>query len=468
MTSPPSQATSAAATSPTPQVRPGRILAAAVLGFFIITLDALVVNVALPSMSHDVGGGMSGLQWVVDGYTLMFAALLLSAGALADRIGSARTYAGGLILFTLASLACGLAPTMPVLIAARLVQGCAASVVTPASLSLIRQAFADEGKRVKALALWSAGGAIAAAAGPVAGGVLTSALGWRAIFFLNLPVGAVALYLMRNPPAAPRRRAPLDLGGQITVVIALGALTFSMIEGGSRGYGDGLVLAGLAVAALALAAFLAIEVRHPHPMLPLSLLRNRFVSVPSLVGATISVAFYGSVFVLGLYFQQARGQSALGAGLMFLPMTTVVAVLNLFVAARVIQRFGPRLPIVVGQAVTATDLVLIGVFGDRVGDVALALLIVPVCCVGGVAVPAATALLMNNVPGERTGTASGVMNAFRQVGTALAIAVFGALVAGSGTFFDGLRTSLLGAAGLLVISVVTVLAVIRGDVRARS
>ncbi|MEU3526767.1 MFS transporter [Streptomyces sp. NPDC038707] len=463
MTSTPTPQLSTAGTpGPPPAVRPGMILAGSVLGFFIITLDALVVNVALPAMSDDVGGGMTALQWVVDGYTLMFAALMLSAGALADRIGAGRTYIGGLVFFTLASVACGLAPNMPVLIGARLVQGCAASVITPASLALIRQVFPDDAQRVRALSLWSAGGAVAAAAGPVAGGVLTSALGWRAIFFLNLPVGLLALWLMRRVPASPRRRTPVDLAGQGTAVVTLAALTFGMIEGGARGYGDPLVLASLALAAAALAVFVVVESRHAHPMLPLSLLRSRFVSVPSLVGATISVAFYGSVFVLGLYFQQERGLSALQAGLMFLPMTTVVAVLNLFVAARLIQRFGPRPPIVAGQAVTAVTLAVVALFGDRVGDAALAVLIVPVCCVGGVAVPAATALLMNNVPGDRTGTASGVMNTFRQVGTALAIAVFGALVAGDGSFFTGLRASLLAAAALLVVSLATVLAAVRG------
>ncbi|GAB2729118.1 MFS transporter [Kitasatospora kifunensis] len=437
------------------------VLGASVLGFFIITLDALVVNVALPDIGKDVGGGMSGLQWVVDGYTLMFAALMLSAGSLADRIGASRTYVGGLALFTLASVGCGLAPNLGVLIAARLVQGCAASVITPASLAMIRQTFHDTDKRVRAIALWSAGGAVAAAAGPVAGGALTSEFGWRAIFFLNLPVGIVALLMMARAPRSPRRNAALDPIGQLTAIIALSALTYGVIQGGDHGFGNARTLTVLAVAMLFLVAFVVAEARQAKPMLPLAMLRDRAVAVASTVGFSISVAFYGGVFVLGLYFQQVRHQSPLSAGLMFLPMTTVVAVLNLFVAARVIRRLGPRRPILFGQLVTVAALLALAFFGDRVSTVELSLLIVPLCCAGGIAIPAATALLMNSIPAEVTGTASGVMNTFRQIGTALAIAVFGALVAGSSTFFAGLRTSLLIAGTLLVISIVTVLTVTR-------
>jgi MFS transporter, DHA2 family, methylenomycin A resistance protein len=179
-------------------------LLAACLGFFVIVLDTTVVNVALPSIGHQLHAGLAGLEWIVDGYVVVFAALLLSSGTLADRFGASRTLAGGLIGFTLASAACGLAPSLPFLLAARVVQGAAAAVVLPASLALVRQAFSDPGRRARAIAMWTAGGGAAVAAGPVIGGLLTGAVGWRAIFFANLPVGVVGLIALRHVSPSPQ------------------------------------------------------------------------------------------------------------------------------------------------------------------------------------------------------------------------------------------------------------------------
>ncbi|MET7802861.1 MFS transporter, partial [Streptomyces decoyicus] len=197
-------------------------LGAALLGFFLISLDALIVTVALPDIGRSLGGGMSGLQWMVDGYTLIFAALMLSAGALSDRIGARQAYGGGLVLFALASAACGLAPHLGVLVVARLVQGAAAAVMMPASLALVRQGFPDQAKRAQAIAIWTVGGAVAVAAGPVLGGALTATVGWRWIFFVNLPAGLLALALLARVPASPRLPARLDVVGQVTAVVAMG------------------------------------------------------------------------------------------------------------------------------------------------------------------------------------------------------------------------------------------------------
>ncbi|MEU1099278.1 MFS transporter, partial [Streptomyces sp. NPDC005877] len=198
-------------TEPGRRSSPGLTLAAALLGFALITLDASVVNVALPAIGSELGGGMAGLQWVVDAYTLAFAALMLSTGAFADRIGAARAYALGTVVFVLASAACGFAPGLGVLIGARVVQGTAAAVVLPASLALVRQAYADPARRARAVALWAAGGSVAVALGPVAGGALTTAWDWRGIFFINLPLGLAALVLTARAPRSRRRPAPLDL-----------------------------------------------------------------------------------------------------------------------------------------------------------------------------------------------------------------------------------------------------------------
>lgn len=196
-------------------------LAAAVLGFFMVTLDAVVVNVALPSMRADLGGGITGLQWVVDGYTLLFAALLLSAGAFSDRAGARRAFGTGIALFVLASTACGLAPTISALVAARFVQGAAAAVIMPSSMALIGQAYPDAVSRARAVAVWAMGGAIASSCGPVLGGLLTL-VSWRAIFYINVPVGAVTLALLSRAAHPPHRKVPFDWAGQVTAVLAMG------------------------------------------------------------------------------------------------------------------------------------------------------------------------------------------------------------------------------------------------------
>src|SRR5436305_492053 len=267
---------------------PGPALVVAVLGFFIVTLDALVVNVALPAIGHDLGGGITGLQWVVDGYTLMFAALLLSAGALSDRIGARQAFEIGLPTFVAASVACGLAPEMGILIAARLAQGAGAAVVLPASLALIREAYSNGRQRARALALWSLGGAVASSAGPVVGGFLTL-LSWRMIFFINLPVGLVALYLLTRVRRSPRRPAPFDWVGQTTAIVGMGALTYGLIEGGAEGFGAPSVVAALVLAVVALVAFLLAEQRGAHPMVPLDLFRSRPVTVSVFVGFAFTI-----------------------------------------------------------------------------------------------------------------------------------------------------------------------------------
>src|SRR3954471_7292262 len=214
---------------------PSLALTAAVLGFFIVTFDAVVVNVALPSIRHDFGAGITGLQWVVDGYTLMFAALLLWSGALTDRAGARRVFAAGIALFVAASAACSLAPTLGALVLARFVRGSAAAVMMPASMALIGHAYPDHRARAQAIAVWAMGGAIASSSGPVLGGVLTS-LSWRLIFVINVPVGAVALLLVRRIAPSPRRVIRFDWVGQVTAVTAMGALTYGAIAAGAAGF----------------------------------------------------------------------------------------------------------------------------------------------------------------------------------------------------------------------------------------
>jgi len=422
---------------------PALTLTAALLGFALICLDASVVNVALPAIGRSLGARMAGLQWVVDAYTLPFAALMLSTGAFADRAGASRAFALGTTVFTLASVACGLAPDLPLLIGARVVQGMAAAVVLPASLSLVRQAFPEPARRARAVATWAAGGSAAVALGPVAGGLLTTAWDWRGIFFVNLPVGALILTLLVRAPRSARRPAPLDVPGQVTAVLALTALTFAVIEGGTAGG----VAAGVAV--VAALVFLRIEARSPHPVVPLGLFRNRTVAVAVAAGAAVSVAFYSMVFVFSLFFQQVQGLSALRAGLAFLPMTGLIAVTNV-VAGKLAGRYGAKVPMLVGQGLAVVGLLVLLYVGAGTSSVLVAVLLVPLALGCALTVPPLTAAMMDAVPVERAGVAAGMLNAARQVAGGLGIAVFGALI--SGGFAGGMRAALVISAGLLVVT----------------
>ncbi|MER7483580.1 MFS transporter [Streptomyces sp. NPDC126510] len=431
--------------------RGGGALVASLLGFTVITIDVSAVNIALPSIRSSLDSGMSGLQWVVDAYTLMFAALMLSAGALADRTGARRAYSWGIALFTLASLACALAPGIGVLVASRVAQGAAAAIVMPASLALIRQAYEDARARARAIALWTVGGSVAMAAGPVLGGLLTDTAGWRAVFLLNLPVGAVVLGLLLRVPRSPRRPAALDLAGQLTAVLALAGLAFAVIEGGHLGWTSGPVLGAAALALVSGCAFRAVEARHSRPMVPPAMLRDRRVTVPLAVGFAVNAAFYGGIFLLGLYYQQLRGMSAVAAGLMFVPMSAVVTATNL-VSPRLAERVGRRAVIVTGQVVFTGAMLAMLPLAPHTPLWLVLVLLLPLSVGGALAVPAVTALLMDVVPQDRAGTASGLLNSVRQTGGALAVALFGGLLSGPGGAFSlpGMRVGLLTVAALLL------------------
>jgi DHA2 family methylenomycin A resistance protein-like MFS transporter len=319
----------------------------------------------------------------------------------------------------------------------------------PASLALIREAYANARQRARAIAIWSLGAAVASSAGPVVGGFLPL-LSWRMIFFINLPVGLVALYLLLRVARSPRRPAPFDRVGQLTAVVGMAALTYGLIEGGAAGFGTPQVLAALAVAVLAVVAFLVSQARGAHPMVPLELFRSRAVAVSISVGFSFTIGFYGLVFLLSLYLQQLRGLSPLATGLTFVPMTGLTAFVTL-VAPRAAARFGPRVPIALGQFLIAVGLLslCLGV-AVHAPVLLLAVLTIPVGLGSSLAIPTITALLVGSVPAARAGTASGVLNTCRQLGGALAVAVFGALVAHRETFVQGMQVSLVIAALLLL------------------
>jgi DHA2 family methylenomycin A resistance protein-like MFS transporter len=421
-------------------------LAASVLGFFVITLDATVVTVALPSIRADLGGGLTGLQWVADGYTLMFAALLLSAGGLVDRLGARTALGAGVGVFVVASVACALAPDVGVLVAARFVQGLGAAVTMPASMALVRHAYDDPALRVRGIGVWAMGGAVAAAAGPVLGGLL-SMVSWRLVFVVNLPVGVVTLLLLARVPGSPRSAQPFDRVGQVAAIVALGGLTYAAIEAGSAGVTAPQVLGALVLAVVAGMTFVLAQTRGAHPMLPPELVRSRTVDVAAAVGFAFMVCFYGLPFLYSLYFQQVLGLSPLSAGVAFLPMLALSGALTPL-SARVVERVGARLPIVTGLTLMAVGALALTVVRASAPVWVTAALLLPVGLAGPLVMPPTTAVLLDAVPARQAGTASALFNTSRQVGGALAVAVFGALLASAGGFVHGLHLSLVIAAAV--------------------
>ena len=429
-------------------------LLAAGLAFFIIVLDITVVSVALPSIGRELHGGLAGLEWIVDGYVVVFSALLLSSGTLSDRVGASRALAAGFIGFTLASTACGLAPALPFLLAARVVQGAAAATMLPASLALVRQAFPDAKKLARAIAIWTAAGGAAVAAGPVIGGVLTGAIGWRAIFFVNVPVGLLGVVALSRVTPSPRRPARFDLPGQIAAIVAVAALAIGVIQGGHQGFGSPVALVSLTLFVFAAAAFVAVERRVAVPMVPLGIFRSKTVSSTTVAGLIVSFAFYGQVFVLSLYFQQALGHSPAVTGLMFVPMTAVVAGVNLL-AGRLVQRHGPRPPLVAGQLLFAGGLLGCLAFGHGTPIVVIELLLIPIGVGAGLTVPPLTTAFMDHIRAGQAGIGAGVLNSSRQLGSALGVAVFGTLLGAD--FVTGLHLSLLLSAGSMLAAAVLTL-----------
>jgi DHA2 family methylenomycin A resistance protein-like MFS transporter len=430
-------------------------LIAICLGYFMVILDATVVNVALPALGHDLGGGVSGLQWVVDGYTLVFAGLLLSGGSLGDRLGGRRVFQAGLSLFTLASAACAAAPSVDLLVAARLLQGLGAALLVPSSLALLRAAYHDPRERARAVGAWGAVAGIAAASGPVIGGLLVAASSWRAVFLLNLPVGIAGLLLAQRhlPASGERTGGGLDPAGQLTGIAALWSLTLGLIEGGHSGWASPQALVPLVLALPLWAAFVACERRAGEPMLPLRLFRSSTFSGASFVGLAINLGFYGQLFVMSLYFQHVRGWSALATGLALLPEGVFVA-LSSSLSGRAMGRIGPRVPMIAGLLIGGAGLAGLVIAGR---GTSYPLLVAPLVAAGfGMAftMPAATAAIIAAAPAERAGIASGVLNASRQAGGAIGVALLGTLV-GSGAFIPGLRAAMLVASAAFFLAAVT-------------
>jgi DHA2 family methylenomycin A resistance protein-like MFS transporter len=402
-------------------------LAAICLGFLMITTDTTIVNVAVGPIVADLGGSLSAAQWIVSGYTIAFATFLLSAGALADRIGSRVAFVAGLVLFGLASAACAAAPSIGTLIAARALQGLGAAALMPCSLALITHMFPAGAERRGALAAWGGISSIGLAAGPVVGGALVDSVGWRLIFLVNLPIAAVALAgVLAYVTETPRHRHPFDLPGQALIIVALGGLSGGFILAGSLGWGAPETVALLALGILAALGFWQVERRVALPMIPPELFRRRQFRTVVTVGGIYNFCFYGNLFCLSLFFHEELGLSPFDTGLALLPLTLVIGVIA-FNSGRMIAWLGEWRAMVWSLSAGVIGATILAVFGgDSVAVTILASL--PFAAVS-LCMQAMTALAMEGTPVERIGLAAGVQNAARQAGGALGVALLGTLLA---------------------------------------
>ncbi|AQH01227.1 MFS transporter [Burkholderia sp. KK1] len=438
-------------------VRQMLVVTATSVGFVVSQLDVSIVNVALASLGHDLRANVASLQWTIDSYALAFAALMLSAGALGDRFGARRMFTGGLALFALASLACAFSRDAPQLIAARALQGVGAAAMLPNSLALLNAACGHDRRiRARAVGLWTAAGAVSIAAGPIVGGVLIAAFGWRSIFWVNLPLcaaGIVATLLWVDAPKNDREHARgIDLPGQALAIVALAALVGAVIEMRPLGAAHPLVIGGFVLALAAGGAFIAVERGSRAPMLPLALFAERTFSAAVVFGIGVNLTYYGMVFVLSLYLQRVLGHTPLQTGLAFLPLTGGFLISNL-ASGPVVARFGSRGPMIFGALLDAAGFAALA-FVDATTPTAA--LLVPFLLIPsgmGLAVPAMTTALLGTVGQQRAGTASAVLNTARQAAGAIGVAAFGALAghgdnaAGAAQIVEAVRWS----AGISVV-----------------
>jgi EmrB/QacA subfamily drug resistance transporter len=405
-------------------------LGACCFGLFMVMLDNTVVNVALPSIQRELDAGVSGLQLVLDAYILVFATLLLTAGSLGDRFGRRRVFRTGLVVFVASSALCGLAPTLAALVGGRALQAVGGAALLPSSLAILTATFPDPRERVQAIGLWSGVSAMALAAGPVVGGLLTDGLGWRWVFYVNLPVGVAAFLVAGRVMAESRNPAArrLDLPGLLLGGLGLGGVTLGLIEGNQRGWGSPVIVCLLAAGAACLAAFVVVESRRRQPMLSLRLFRDAAFSTANMVVLLAGFALLGFVFFNTLYFQAVQGWSPLQAGLRTLPNTLAVVV-TAPLAGRLASRFGYRVPVVAGLLLAAAA--LWSLTGIQVGS-SYAGLWWKLAMLGaglGLSISPATAAGVAGMPGTQAGVASAVITTSRQVGGALGVAVLGAVAA---------------------------------------
>jgi EmrB/QacA subfamily drug resistance transporter len=434
------------------------VLAICCMSLFIVGLDNTIVNIALPDIRRDLHAGVSGLQWTIDAYTLVLAALLMLSGSTADRIGRRRTFQFGLVLFSLGSLLCSLAPGLGWLVLFRMVQAVGGSMLNPVAMSIISNTFTDARERARAIGVWAGVVGISMALGPVVGGALVGTVGWRAIFWINIPVGLAAIvltarYVPESRTAHPRR---LDLVGQTLVIVMLASVTYGIIEGPGAGWGSARILGFFVLSAAALIGLLWYEPRRDEPLIDLRFFHSAPFSGATIIAVSAFAAFGGFLFLNTLYLQDVRGFSALHAGLCTLPMAAMTVVFGPL-SGRLVGARGPRLPLLVaGVAMTAGGLMLTGLTART--PVGWLIFTYVVFGFGFAMVnPPITNTAVSGMPLSRAGVAAATASTSRQVGQSLGVAIAGSVVAAGALhtgFSEASRTGwwIISGCGVVVLA----------------
>ena len=445
-------------------------LAAVSFGLFMIMLDNTVVNVALPAIQEDLGAGLSELQWIVTGYALTFAALMLIGGKLADAYGRRLIFVIGIVIFTAASLWCGLADSGEMLIAARVVQGAGAALMNPATLSIIAATFPPK-QRGMAIGIWAGVSALALAIGPLVGGLLTEQLSWHWIFFVNVPVGVVAIAasFLLITESKDETHESLDLPGLGTSALGLFALTYGLIEANTYGWTSARIVGSFAVAVVALFSFVLIERRRRSPMLDLTLFRSGTYTGANVSMLLVALSMFGVFFFVSLYMQNVLGYSAVQAGAAFLPMTVLI-ILIAPVAGKASDRFGSRWLMTIGMVLLGVQLL----YFSQLSTTSDFWNLLPGFILGGfgmaMAMTPTAAAATRAVPVHKSGVGSAVLNAMRQVGGSVGIALMGAIVAdqasgrpGVAGFMAGFERALIVAAVIAFLGSIVAFALVRQE-----
>jgi EmrB/QacA subfamily drug resistance transporter len=400
------------------------------MSLFIVGLDSTIVNVALPSIGRDFHASVSGLQWTIDAYLLVIASLLMLSGSTADRVGRRRVFQIGLALFTLGSLACSLAPSLGWLITFRALQAIGGSMLNPVAMSIVTNVFTDPKERAKAIGVWGSVFGLSMALGPVVGGALVDSIGWRGVFWVNVPVGIAAIILtaLFVPESKAARSRRLDPFGQILVIILLVTLSYGIIEGPSYGWGTARILGCFAVAVVALAAFLIIEPRRAEPLVDLRFFRSLPFSGAAATAVTAMCAMAGFLFLMTLYLQDVRSYRPLIAGLFLLPMAAAMAG-SAPLAGRVIAARGPRIPLVI----SGVGLIAGGLLLTQLTASSPVWYVLVSCLVFGIGMGWVNAPITNSavsgMPRSQAGIAAGIASTSRQVGSSLGVAIMGSVLA---------------------------------------
>jgi EmrB/QacA subfamily drug resistance transporter len=397
---------------------------------FIVGLDSTVVNVALPAIGRDLHASVAGLQWTIDGYVLVLASLLMLAGATADRVGRRRVFMIGLAVFTAGSALCSVAPGLGWLIAFRMVQAVGGSMLNPVAMSIITNTFTDRAERARAIGVWGGAYGLSVALGPVLGGILVDSVGWRGVFWINIPFGLAAIALTAR--FVPESRAPVarrpDPVGQALLIAMLGSLTYAIIEGPALGWRAPAILALFAVAAVSFAAFAVYEARRAEPVLDPRFFRSVPLAGSALTAITAFAATGGFLFLASLYLQEARGESALRAGLHIMPMAIIMAP-GAVLSSRILARRGARRPMLASGLSLAAGAVLL----SRLTLMSPTWPIIVAFCVFGIGAgmvnPPITYAAVSGMPTTQAGVASSIASTSRQVGTSLGVAVTGSILA---------------------------------------